>query len=148
MIQTNKLTVYLIKNGNEDSARIIKNYGEPITIGEVGRFYTIDSFARPPSWMAKFFGDTLRGIRLFIANAKGVFLTSIEYDGCRVYFALTFGTGRHMLKMESIVENFGLRVTLNSVHEKSLKSIEKTSIGGNAKISKEQMSKNSEAKDF
>jgi uncharacterized protein (TIGR04141 family) len=102
----------------------------------------------PPSWMEKFFGDTLHGLRLFIANAKGVFLTSIEYDGRRVFFALTFGTGRHMLRMESIVENFGLRVTLNSVHEKSLKSIEKTSIGANAKVSKEQMSKNSEAKDF
>ncbi|NII29683.1 TIGR04141 family sporadically distributed protein [Pseudoflavitalea sp. X16] len=148
MIKTNKLTVYLVKEGYEDPVRIVKHPADPVVIGEVGRFYSVDSRVRPPAWMTKFFGDRLTGLALFMANAKGVFVTSIEYEGRRVHFALTFGTGRHMLNTEAIEENFGLKVTLNSVDEKSIKSIEKSTIGGNGKVSKEQLSKSSEAKDF
>src|SRR5262249_55399960 len=43
---------------------------------------------------------------------------------------------------------FGLKVTLNSVEKESIRSIEKSNIGANSKISKEQVSKKTNATGF
>lgn len=55
-------------------------------------------------------------------------------------FVLTFGTGFHLLKNESIERDFGLRVTLNSVDPDKLRSLDKASYDHNPLNSRTQSS--------
>lgn len=55
-------------------------------------------------------------------------------------FVLTFGTGFHLLKNEAIERDFGLRVTLNSVHPDKLRSLDKASYDHNPLNSRTQSS--------
>ena len=55
-------------------------------------------------------------------------------------FILTFGTGFHLLKNESIERDFGLRVTLNSVDPDKLRSLDKASYDHNPLNSRTQSS--------
>ncbi|MGB9119232.1 MAG: DUF6119 family protein, partial [Candidatus Angelobacter sp.] len=64
------------------------------------------------------------------------------------YFALTFGTGRFILVPDSWEEQFGLKVTLNSVDEDTLRSIEKDSLDPLLRHTQEQASRDANAREF
>jgi len=53
-------------------------------------------------------------------------------------FILSFGTGFHLLKSESIERDFGLKVTLNSVNPDKLRSLDKASYDHNPLNSRTQ----------
>jgi|WetSurMetagenome_2_1015567.scaffolds.fasta_scaffold02226_8 uncharacterized protein (TIGR04141 family) len=149
MSKTNKLSIYLVKDGINDENAIIKKIGRKVELQNIGTFYLEASFIKEPSWVEDFFvhklGDNLN---LTVSSAKGVLLVKISIESKEVRFILSFGTGRHMIKEGVIEERFGLKTTLNTVKPGSLRSIEKNSLGVGAKISKEQMSKASKASDF
>lgn len=148
MTVTNKLTIYLIKDRFKDKNKVIKKFGKKISIKGIGTFYTEPSHTKQPSWLDRFFKGKLGDISLFVASARGILLTKIKYKQKNIYFAVSFGSGHHMLKQEAIEEGFGLKVTLNSVAENSIRSIEKSNIGANSKISKEQMTISTSATEF
>jgi len=56
-------------------------------------------------------------------------------------FVLTFGSGFHLLKNESIERDFGLKVTLNSVDPDKLRSLDKASYDHNPLNSRTQSAK-------
>jgi len=64
------------------------------------------------------------------------------------YFALTFGTGRSLLVPDCWEEKFGLKVTLNSVGEDTLRSMEKDSLDPLLRHTQEQTSRDANAREF
>ncbi|MBI2270272.1 MAG: TIGR04141 family sporadically distributed protein [Bacteroidetes bacterium] len=147
--KTNRLSIYLIKEGFDTPDKILKSISPQKEISGIGTFYYASSPTREPDWVKKFFANSLGDTsHLKTAAAKGVLLVQINIDTTTVRFAFCFGTGRHMLKDGVIDERFGLRTTLNTIKPNNIRSIEKNSIGAVSKISKEQMSKGATFSDF
>lgn len=147
--KTNKLTIYLIKSEYRNDNDIVEVLREGIIVEGIGTFYSAESYSRPPDWINNFFGEILGndlGIRT--ASAKGILLVPIDYDNVRYVFVVSFGFGRFLLKDGVFEERFGLKVVLNVVDPKSLRSIDKTSLGSVPKHSREQIVKEGITADF
>ncbi|MFT7432620.1 MAG: hypothetical protein ACI9TY_000238 [Alphaproteobacteria bacterium] len=56
-------------------------------------------------------------------------------------FILSFGSGFHLINLKYIERNFGLKVTLNSIHPNKLKSLDRASYESNPLNSRTQSSK-------
>lgn len=142
------LNVYLLKRGS-DVAKAIKTKGldthELVFDGShIGTLYAKAPHANPPRW-ARFFKDAIPITILGKNSATGA-LVIVETDG-RI-FAVAFGRGRHLLESEFIESNFGLRVTLNSVDENSLRSIDRASFEEHPRQSREQSGKAGQLQTF
>lgn len=149
MSKTNKLNICLIKPAYSRPQDIIAPGATPHAIGEIGILYVEPSHPTPPAWVTGFFGNDFRSsVPLISSSAKGVFLTHIRVDRKDYNFAVIFGYGRHLLKPDVIEDRFGLKVVLNSVDHKNLRSLDKTSLGSVPKQTREQMSRESEVADF
>lgn len=148
-ISTNRLAVHLIKPKYRRLEDIIESGSKPLQVGDVGQFIFEASHPEPPSWITKFFGDTLgRGLGILNSSAKALFLVPIRDRNRTIYFAISFGQGRHLLREGVVEERFGLRVVLNSVGPQSFRSIDKTTLGAVPKHSREQMSRDVAPADF
>ena len=75
-------------------------------------------------------------------------LVKVSQQQVDYIFAVVFGFGRHLLRDDVVEERFGLKVVLNTVDHKNLRSIDKTSLGSVPKQTREQMSRESEVADF
>ena len=71
-MKTNKLSIYLIKQGIGNFADIVESDEVPIIIPDVGDFFFDGSHANAPDWISKFFAGALGGINIFTASARGV----------------------------------------------------------------------------
>ena len=148
---TNKLSIYLIKEGLSEPKEILKNIDElsAVDIPNVGTFYYGESFVFPPSWKEKFFGTTLGDeVKLKNASSKAVFLTSIVRDNKTYTFVLAFGYGRQYLIHGVCEERFGLKTVLNIVDPEKLRKIDKKNMSAAPKDSSEQLSQSGVAADF
>jgi uncharacterized protein (TIGR04141 family) len=147
--KTNRLNIYLIKEEFSSFEEIIKPGHKEHAIDGVGMFYLQDSHAKTPSWLKDFFLNELDGkFALFSAGAKALLAVSIPWNGGSRLFAIAFGYGRLILTDGVVEERFGLKVVLNSVDPKSLRSIDKISLGAIAKQSREQISRAGETATF
>ncbi len=147
--KTNKLIIYMIKPEFQKPDEIIEFTREGLSIDEVGTFFSEASHLHPPDWISNFFGDVLaQNLGIITSSAKGMLLVPIIYNHTTINFVVSFGFGRHLLKDGVVEERFGLKVVLNSVDPKSLRSIDKTTLGSNPKHAREQISKEGIVADF
>lgn len=147
--KTNKLTIYLVKPDYSTVEEILDSASSAIPVEGVGTFHFDESGVGAPDWINNFFGSTLGSdLKLLTASARGVLLVTITYDAKPVRFVVSFGHGRHLLNPGVIEDRFGLRVVLNSVDPRSLRSIDKTTLGSTPKHTREQIGKDSIAGDF
>jgi uncharacterized protein (TIGR04141 family) len=127
MAKARSLTVYLIKRSDPNPRLLIKPDPDikqyPI-ISPSGRTWAL--FAqlprlKHPRW-ADFFAPQVKPSEFgLVGSASAVLL--VPGDG--IWWALTFGQGRHLLQDGLYVEGFGLRVALNTLGDDNLKSIDK-----------------------
>ena len=145
---TNKISVLLIKEQIDNVAEIIKDGCTSEQIG-VGTFYYKHSFTHQPKWVEKFFGNQLHGgEHLKSSSVQGVLIIQRDYmDGSR-FFAICFGYGRNLINPDAIEERFGLITTLNSVDDKSIRSIDINSLEAIPKSNRIQSSKLSDIPNF
>ena len=116
--KTYSLTIYLIKEEYSTLGTIVKKGLKNEKINGFGDFYYQDSSGGIPKWCGLFEGHEFP---LFSSSASGLFVTKIKNR----YFAITFGPqGRYYLNQGVTEERFGLITTLNSVKEKSIRSID------------------------
>src|SRR5882724_7342302 len=115
----------------------------------IGNDATADLFIKPrtsevPDW-ARFF-DGYVNPQVFGTNSSigAALLVNVRSK----YFALTFGTGRSLLVPDCWEEKFGLKVTLNSVGEDTLRSMEKDSLDPLLRHTQEQTSRDANAREF
>lgn len=140
-----KLSIYLAKSGvNGDVSKVInlENAKPPVDMdvsGLEGTLYVKKEPPKPPPPWTRLFTehqelpDEIFGGRKSVGAAFVVKLNDS-------LFILTFGTGFHLLKNESIERDFGLRVTLNSVDPDKLRSLDKASYDHNPLNSRTQSS--------
>lgn len=140
-----KLSIYLAKPGlGNDVTKVIslENAKPPIQMDIAGLEATLyvkkEPPKPPPPWTNLFtehqeLPDDIFGGRKSVGAA---FVVNLRDN----LFVLTFGTGFHLLKSESIERDFGLRVTLNSVDPEKLRSLDKASYDHNPLNSRTQSS--------
>lgn len=138
--KTNKLNIYLIKPDCAEPDDIIETSADDFDIDDVGIFYTEASHPHAPSWLKDFFRGALGEVSLLTSTSKGVLLVDVQHNDKKVWFAVVFGYGRSLLKEGVIEDRFGLKVVLNAVDYKSLRSIHKTTLGSVLPLPKPDLS--------
>jgi uncharacterized protein (TIGR04141 family) len=125
MPKTRPFSIYLLKEEFDHSNALKEEHdleeADASELPEGARLYILDTERRPP-WWRSYFGIT----KELYQQTKGalVFVPS----GDRV-FAISFGHVFHHLNDYSFEYDFGLRVTLNSLDPKELKSADMLSPG-------------------
>jgi uncharacterized protein (TIGR04141 family) len=144
------LTIYLIKEelANPDAIVIEKSGVERYALKSgnrsIGDLYVERRRPQPPRW-TRFFKGYLDPRQLGqVASAAAVLLLKARER----LFAITFGHGRHLLDPDAWEERFGLRVALNSIGEKNVRSIDKRTFDSISRHSREQASREASARDF
>lgn len=143
--QSNKISMYLIK---EDYSKGTKFLKDPIDTDHInfsmGILYYKESKIIEPKWVKSFFNTSIDAFKQ--SNSRAVFIVNIE--GCKNYFAITFGQGLYLLNDSAIEEKFGLRVLLNSVEHDRLKLVTKQTLDGNHNVSTMQLPRASDIYEF
>jgi uncharacterized protein (TIGR04141 family) len=126
MAKARSLTVYLIKKNEPNPRLLIKDSNlrpEEIILpsGTIWSLFVQKALLKPPRW-ADFFVPHVDPNRFGrVGSASAVLL--IPGDG--LWWALTFGQGRHLIHEGLCSEGFGLRVALNTLGDENLRSIDK-----------------------
>lgn len=150
--RSRSLVVYLIKSEFSDAGDILSTPPNDLHVFDValtpactGKLYVQPSTSRPPQWLSLFDGVAgLNAIHLSNSSTSAVLLVSLK----KRMFAITFGYGRHLLEPGICEENFGLRVTLNSVDPTRIRSIDRKSFDAISRHTREQASKEVPVGDF
>lgn len=140
----NKLSIYLVKKEFEEESEYIKDGFISETLSDTMTLYSKKSPSKCPGWVESFFGNEVDK-EFFITKTASAVL-SVRVDG-RV-FLVTFGYGRSMIKLECLEEDFGLKLTLGIIQPEALRKLSLRKIGGNQKLSQEQMPVMSSITDF
>lgn len=92
----------------------------------------------PPAWVGLFEGYIdLEEVLLRSASSAAV----LVLRAAERWFAVTFGYGRHLLAQGIWEPNFGLKVTLNSIDDDSIRSIDRKSFDAIARHTREEASR-------
>lgn len=147
---TESLTIYLGKRGLTEIEQVLtapaslRSFPIADNEGPLGTLYIQARAARPPRWARFFEGHIDRNAFGRISSAAAVFLVSADDR----MFLLTFGQGRHLIKSESVEDRFGLRVTLNSIAEDRVRSLDKQTFDTIARHTRIQSSKETRPSDL
>lgn len=123
---TSRLTIYLLRNVSETSDAIAADKDpaavplEPST-GLDGMFYFSSTQAGAPAWVS--FVQPLLSTSLhtlMTSSASGLLILKTEGR----FFALTFGYGKGFLNPQKIERQFGLRVALNRIDARQIRSLD------------------------
>ena len=125
---TQRLTIYLLQDVTDVPDALAedlpKSIGPQILTPESGlsgAFYSSATPPSPPSW-ASYLDPVLVGgaPALRSASASGVLILKVDTH----FFALTFGYGRSFLNPAKVQRRFGLRVALNVIDDKQIRSLD------------------------
>jgi len=137
-----RLSIYLVKEAFTQDNQLIhlEKANTPITLARLeqkARLYIKRELPRaPPAWTKLFLADPNVPADAF---GKGNMVGAVAVvESEERLFLLTFGSGHHLVKDESIERDFGLRVTLNSVSPAKLRSLDKASYDHNPLNSRTQ----------
>lgn len=125
------LTIYLVKNVKLTDEQIVKTdrakspYELKISDG-VARLYAKKS-SRPklPDWAPFLVRNQDVPPDLFEGTRSEGAVLLVQHAGA--LFALSFGMGHHLINLDLVERDFGLRVTLNSIDPLKLRSFDKAS---------------------
>lgn len=125
---TQRLTIFLLRDITdlaealaEDVASSLEAKDLTAASGLSGRFYSKRPFSRKPGWATYLDPVVDGGVQgLQSSSASGLLL--LQVDGH--IFALTFGYGRSFLDQSKIERRFGLKVALNLIDERQLRSLD------------------------
>ena len=124
---TESLSIYLTKEGLTEAGAVLKSLGGlrqfPIKDqdGVLGTLYVQLRKPRVPRWARLFEGQVDGNAVGRASSTAAVLIVPNEKRA----FALAFGQGRHLIKPDVVEERFGRQVTLNSVGEDKVRSLDK-----------------------
>lgn len=125
---TQRLTIFLLRDVDQVDDAIDKEAELGLQVSELiersgldGRFYSKKNFPRTPSW-AKYVEPAIQGGIQGVQSASASGLLVLRVDDR--LFALTFGYGRSFLDQAKIERRFGLKVALNLIDEKQIRSLD------------------------
>lgn len=125
---TQRLTIFLLRGITELGDALADDIAEKLEVSDLtqasgltGCFYSKKSFSRKPGWATYLDPVVDGGVQgLQSSSASGLLL--LQVDGYT--FALTFGYGRSFLDQTRIERRFGLKVALNLLDERQLRSLD------------------------
>lgn len=140
------LTVFLLRREISAPDQALADQRNPLTRYELrsglpfdGALYLRRPRSRVPSWVG-FVGPGVEGNLNALTASTGAVLF-VRSSGH--WFALTFGAGRHLLDTDAVEQDFGLRVTLNSVDPSSLRSVDLQTVEETTLLTRRQASRRS-----
>lgn len=148
---TNKLTIYLIKGTYTTFDSIAKQLPHPpVVLNPDAYLYYTTSVPGPPDWLEDFFGNNqnIPHDEFVVSSTSAVLIYRVQTGASHRFFAIPFGSGRHLISDHATEERFGLIITLNIVPSDKLRSIDKRVVASNPKLSREQLAKVGSATDF
>jgi uncharacterized protein (TIGR04141 family) len=123
-----RLTIFLLRDVGDLDSALAADVTKGLDVSELkegsgltGRFYSKKSFPRTPSW-AKYVEPVVDGGVQGVQSASSSGLMLLRVDGNA--FALTFGYGRTLLDQAKIERRFGLKVVLNLIDERQIRSLD------------------------
>ncbi|RIK67115.1 MAG: hypothetical protein DCC65_07805 [Planctomycetota bacterium] len=144
------LTLFLLKPEIQQFKNALKDL-DSLTLCKLrddspfqGRFYYQPPQQKPPGWQALVQSGLADKLNLHNQSTAAVLF--VRAAGRR--FALTFGYGRNLLKPDSFERNFGLKVALNTVDPKNLKSVDARTFEDLTLVTRRQASRGSELSAF
>jgi uncharacterized protein (TIGR04141 family) len=125
-----KLTVSLLKEelGRDEAMRdgdALTGYRVPRIDKRRHSLFAASKPPHPPPW-AKYLSPHVSGDLAGLNTSSAAAVLILEAAG-RI-FAITFGGGRHLIEPDSYVQDFGLKVVLNTVAPDQLKSVDAKTI--------------------
>lgn len=141
----NKLSIYLVKEEFTKENEYIKGNYPCDRLSDTKHLYSKMGQLRCPSWAGAFFGNDESYQEMFKTQTTSAVL-SVKVTN-RI-FLLAFGFGRAMINPDAIVDDFGLKVTLGAIGPDDIRKVSLKAIGGNQKMSQEQMPSKSSIGDF
>lgn len=125
---TQRLTIFLLRDITDLDEALADDVAKTLNVSELtqasgltGRFYSKKSFSKKPGWAAYIDPAIDGGVQgLQSSSASGLLLLQVEG---RTY-ALTFGYGRSFLDQAKIERRFGLKVALNLIDERQIRSLD------------------------
>ena len=120
------LTFYLLKpeigQGTEALDPDVAHLQLDVTaaVGAPAHLFVKESHPSPPWWLS-FLREAAADIPDLV-NANTAAVLFLNVDGAM--FAVPFGYGRNLLKLDCLTRDFGLRVTLNTVKPDTLRSVD------------------------
>jgi len=144
------LSILLLKDGVaslKDAIKSDKNIKKFFVGSEqnpLGILFVKSSFPKYPKWTS-FFAHEIDVSQIGKTSSIAAIFV-IETSG-RI-FAISFGHGRYLLHSDSWEERFGLKVALNCIGQEKIRCIDKQTFDAISRQSKEQASKEAEARDF
>jgi uncharacterized protein (TIGR04141 family) len=112
---------------------------------QIGTLYVKPSNDQPPAWLTFFAGSVSDFThRIINSNTAAVLITRAGNKT----FAVAFGYGRHLLAPGAWEEDFGLRVTLNSVDANRIRSVDRMSLDAIGQHSQIQASREASIGEF
>ncbi len=146
--KSNKITIYLIKDGIEYD-KILKDYAYDKILSEDDKSvtYYYPTQKKIPVWLSSYFNITT-DVGINNANAKVISLHQLTIDGEEKIFAIPFGSGKYLLNDDVIEEQFGIRVLLNSVTKDGFRQLSTSNYGGDHRTKNEQTPKKTDIGEF
>lgn len=130
-----RLSIYLVKDTNLADEQIIKiDQAKPaieiaVESGQATLYAKDPPQPRIPEWVDFLFSNQERPEEYFRGNRSEGAVVLFRQQ--KATFALTFGMGYHLLNLDLVERDFGLKVTLNSVNPDKLRSLDKASYEAN-----------------
>lgn len=126
-----RLSWFLVKPGiklSEPEAIIepptsgmLYQYKIPVLSKEHDSLFVKDSHAAPPRWLSFVEGHVTGNLPSILgASSSGVLLVPVSER----LLAITFGYGRHLVRQEAVVQDFGMKVVLNEIDPAQIKSVD------------------------
>jgi uncharacterized protein (TIGR04141 family) len=99
----------------------LHSYRVPSFSGERDSLFLKESHVSPPRWLELIEGH-MEGdlVPVLGASSAGALLVPAGED----LLAVTFGYGRHLVRKEAVVQDFGLKVVLNEIDPTQIKSVD------------------------
>lgn len=148
-LPSRSLTIYLSKAGKKRNSLIRDRRGikeQNVAVGGTvnGRLLIKLPDSRPPSWADFFAGYVDPGEFGKASSCSAALLVPVQDR----WVAVTFGQGRHLLADDSFEDRFGLRVALNSIDEKKIRSMDKQTFDAISRQTREQARQEANAGEF
>lgn len=140
--KSRSLAIYLFKKDTtradlRSSFRKLDNYAVIREGTRLGELFVKPPAEKPPNWLSLFKGFTSPPLeKILNRSVSAVFLAEVQ----KRLVALTFGYGWSFLPEGSYEEDFGLKVTLNSIDPGRVKSIDRVSFDAASRYSRIQAS--------
>ena len=143
------LSIHLAKENRQPHTLIRSTAGlikKRIPVGDrvMGQLFIKPPEGKPPSWVEFFKPYVTVADVGDVTSSSAVLLVPVY----KRWAAVTFGQGRHLLSSDGFEDRFGLRVALNCIDDKKIRSIDKQTFDAIASHTVEQASQEANAIEF